>query len=287
MRFACAVPSCFGCLFACSVLVARAFFSYLLSFAFSCWLLPLKPLFICRSGRDGNSLAYPLPWLCFRPEGLVTCCFFTDFCAYCLFSRFALFARVFSFVFHLFLPNFFLSNFFSFVAQAATGISLLVPSRGFVSGLRVLSPAAFSRAFAPIACLPVVRFVCAVPSCFGCLFAYSVLVARAFSSYLLSFALSCLTSSSQTSFHLSLRPRRASTFFRKESRQRFANGLRPFEPHFCSLRPFFPYSSLLAGLAALRAANRRQVRETLEKAKEQSSAFSSVSVQRGTSAPFC
>ena len=55
---------------------------------------------------------------------------------------------------------FFLSNFFSFVAQAATGISLLVPSRGFVSGLRVLSPAAFSRTFAPIACLPVLRCLC-------------------------------------------------------------------------------------------------------------------------------
>ena len=68
-----------------------------------------------------------------------------------------LFARVFSFVFHLFLPNFFLSNFFSFVAQAATGISLLVPSRGFVSGLCGLSPAAFSRPFAPVACLPVLR----------------------------------------------------------------------------------------------------------------------------------
>ena len=144
-------------------------------------------------------------------------------------------------IFYLFLFGFCRANFFSFVAQAATGISLLVPSRGFVSGLRVLSPAAFSRAFAPGACLPVVRFVCAVPSCFGCLFAYSVLVARAFSSYLLSFVFSCLTSSSQTSFHLSLRPRRASTFFRKESRQRFAKGLRPFEPHSCALRVDLPF----------------------------------------------
>ena len=59
--------------------------------------------------------------------------------------------RVFllSFIFCLFLFGCCLSNFFSFVAQAATGISLLVPSRGFVPGLRVLSPAAFSRAFAP------------------------------------------------------------------------------------------------------------------------------------------
>ena len=92
-----------------------------------------------------------------------------------------------------------LSNLFSFVAQAATGIPLLVPSRGFVSGLRVLSPAAFSRTFAPIACLPVLR----------CSHGFSLLFFSCF------FALSCLTSSSQTSFHLSLRPRRASTFFRK------------------------------------------------------------------------
>ena len=41
---------------------------------------------------------------------------------------------------------------------------------------------------------------------------------------LLSFTFSCLTFASQISFHLSLRPRRASTFFRKESRQRFARG---------------------------------------------------------------
>ena len=123
MRFVCAVPSCFGCLFACSALFARAFFSYLSPFPV--WLLPLKLLFICRSGRDGDFLACPLPWLCFRPEGLVTCCFFADLCARCLFFRSVLFARVFSFVFHLFLPNFFLSNFFSFVAQAATGLYFL------------------------------------------------------------------------------------------------------------------------------------------------------------------
>ena len=59
-----------------------------------------------------------------------------------------------------------------------------------------------------LSCLPAMRFACAVPSCFGCLFACSVLVARAVFSYLLSFTFSCLTSSSQISFHLSLRPRR-------------------------------------------------------------------------------
>ena len=45
-----------------------------------------------------------------------------------------------------------------------TGIFSLVPSRGLVPGLHVLPPAAFSRAFAPIACLPAVRFVLVVCS---------------------------------------------------------------------------------------------------------------------------
>ena len=179
--------------------VCRAFSSYLSPFPV--WLFPLKLLFLCRSGRDGNFLACPLPWLCFRPVGLVTYCFFADFCAHCLFACSALFMRALS--------------------------------------------------------------------CF--------------------FALSCLTSSSQTSFPLSLRPRRASTFFRKESRQRFARGRgsAPFEP---------PFLCPAANLFLFRAAGRLSGpsgrkppagRETLEKAKEQSSAFSSVSVQRGTSAPFC
>ena len=69
-------------------------------------------------------------------------------------------ARVFSSVFCLFPPDFCLSNLFSFVAQAATGIFSLVPSRGFVPGLHVLPPAAFSQTFAPIACLPVLRCLC-------------------------------------------------------------------------------------------------------------------------------
>ena len=144
-------------------------------------------------------------------------------------ARLGLISYLLSFVFCLFLFGFCRANFFSFVAQAATGISLLVPSRGFVSGLWVLSPAAFSRTFAPIACFSVLH------------------CSRGFSP--LFFTFSCLTFSSQTSFHLSLRPRRASTFFRKESRQRFAKGLRPFEPHSCALRPIFFSSALLAGLS--------------------------------------
>ena len=41
----------------------------------------------------------------------------------------------------------------------------------------------------------------------------------------------------------------------------------------CALSPISPFFWLLAGLAALRAANRWQIRETPEKPKEQSSAF--------------
>ena len=110
-------------LFACRALCAHIF---LLSFIFPVWLLPLKSLFTCRSGRDGPFLACPLPRLCFRPAGLVTCCFFAGFCTHCLFACSALFMRVFSLLFFCpFLPNFFLSNFFSFVAQAATGLYFL------------------------------------------------------------------------------------------------------------------------------------------------------------------
>ena len=129
-------------------------------------------------------------------------------------ARLGLIFYLLSFVFCLFLFGLCRANFFSFVAHAATGPFLLVPSRGFVSGLRVLSPAAFSRTFAPIACLPVLR------------------CSRGFSP--LFFTFSCLTSSSQTSFHLSLRPRRALPFFRKERKQRFARGRgsAPFEPPF-------------------------------------------------------
>ena len=102
--------------------------------------------------------------------------------------------------------------------------------------------------------------------------------------FLLSFAFFCLAFASQFSFHLSLRPRRASTFFRKESRQRFAKGIRPFEPHSCALRPFFPSSALLAGLRGLSAANRRLTGKRL-KSQGAELSFSSVSVRRGTPAP--
>ena len=82
--------------------------------------------------------------------------------------------------------------------------------------------------------------VCAAAACHA--------LVRAF--FLLSFAFFCLTFASQNSFHLSLRPRQASTFFRKESRQRFARGrgAPPSNPHSCALRPIFFSSALLAGL---------------------------------------
>ena len=124
-------------------------------------------------------------------------------CFGCLFARSVLCARLFSLIFRLFLPDFFLSNLFSLVAQAATGPSSLVPSRGFVPGLRA------AYLFLPDPCcrnLPAVRFVCAVLFCFGCLFACSSLFARAFFSYLSPFPVWLFAS--QTSFHLSLMPRR-------------------------------------------------------------------------------
>ena len=104
--------------------------------------------------------------------------------------------RVFllSFIFCLFLFGFCRANFFSFVAQAATGISLLVPSRGFVPGLQ-----AVCRFCAWPVLLPVAFVLCL--RCRGLL-----AVCAAFLSCF--FALSCLTFSSQTSFHLSLMPRR-------------------------------------------------------------------------------
>ena len=113
--------------------------------------------------------------------------------------------------------------------------------------------------------LPPVAFVF-VLRCRGLLAVCAALLSR-------FFVLSCLTSSSQNSFHLSLRPRRASTFFRKESRQRFAKELRPFEPHSCALRPIYFSSALLAGLTALRAANRRLIWETLEKPRSRAQLF--------------
>ena len=115
---------------------------------------------------------------------------------------------------------------------------------------------------------------------------------RAFCSYLcfsLIFYLSPFPVwlfASQNSFHLSLRPRRASTFFRKESRQRFAKGLRPFEPHSCALRPIFFSSALLAGLAALRAANRRLAGKRSKKPRSRAQLFRAFLCKGGRLHPF-
>ena len=105
---------------------------------------------------------------------------------------------------------------------------------------------------------------------------------------LVFFALSCLTFTSQTSFHLSLRPRRASTFFRKESRQRFARGRgsAPFEPPFLCPAADLPFPRAAGRLsAALWAANRRLTGKRL-KSQGAKLSFSSVSVRRGTPVPF-
>ena len=49
--------------------------------------------------------------------------------------------------------------------------------------------------------------------------------------------------------------------------------IRQFKNREKIIKQISPFLSLLAGLAALRAANRRLIRETPEKPKEQSSAF--------------
>ena len=188
----CAVPSCFGCLFVCSALFARAFSSYLLSFAFSCLAFAAQTSFhlSLRPRREFPCLS--------PPAALFPAC---GSCHLLLFRRLLRPLPVFSFC---------------------------IVRAGFLS-------------------------------CF--------------------FALSCLTSSSQISFHLSLMPRRAPHFlFGKKMGEKNREGLRPFEPHSCALRPITPSSALLAGLTALRAANRRLAGKRLKSQRAELS-FSSVSVR--------
>ena len=126
---------------------------------------------------------------------------------------------------------------------------------------------------------------CCVGFCARCLFACRAFCARFF---LLSFAFFCLAFSSQTSFHLSLMPRRAPHFlFGKKMGEKNREGSGaplPFEPHSSALRPISPFLSLLAGLAALWAANRRLTGKRL-KSQGAKLSFSSVSVRRGTPVP--
>ena len=107
-------------------------------------------------------------------------------------------------------------------------------------------------------------------------------------TFRLSFAFFHLTFASQNSFHLSLMPRRAPHFlFGKKMGEKNREGLRPFEPHSCALRSIFSSSALLAGLAALWAANRRLTGKRL-KSQGAKLSFSSVSVRGGTGGPtFC
>ena len=117
--------------------------------------------------------------------------------------------------------------------------------------------------------------------CAHCLFACSALFMRVF---LLSFAFSYLTFASQTSFHLSLRPRRASTFFRKESRQRFARGFAPSNPIPAPCDQSSPLPRCWPAYAAFQAANRRLTGKRLKSPGAELS-FSSVSVRRSSPAP--
>ena len=47
----------------------------------------------------------------------------------------------------------------------------------------------------------------------------------------------------------------------------------PSNPHSCALRPISPFPALLAGLSGHSAANRRQIRETLEKPRSRAQLF--------------
>ena len=132
-------------------------------------------------------------------------------------------------------------------------------------------PAAVVAAFAPgaLVCPPcaLVCLVLVVCLPFLCLCAHISL---------LSLSFFCLTSSSQNFFHLSLRPRRASTFFRKESRQRFARGAArrsPSNPSDGALRPIFSSSALLAGLSGLSGRKPPADGETLEKPRSRAQLF--------------
>ena len=168
-----------------------------------------------------------------------------------------------SLIFYLFLPNFFLSNLFSFVAQAATGIFSLVLSRGFVPGLRA------AYLFLPDPCcrnLPAVCFVCAVLFCFGCLFACSALFARAFFSYLSPFPVWLLPLkllficrsgrdgpllSSEKKVDKDSRGARCAggTRISADRAGRRDCGAPPSNPHSSALRPISPFPALLAGLS--------------------------------------
>ena len=124
----------------------------------------------------------------------------------------------------------------------------------FAPGLRVLPPAAFARTFTAAVCLPSVRLCLRV--------------------FRLSFVFSCLTFVSQTSFHLSLMPRRAPHFlFGKKMGEKNREGLRPFEPHSCALRLIFFSSALLAGLRGPLGRKPPAGRETLEKPRSKAQLF--------------
>ena len=75
--------------------------------------------------REASRRCARIPWRYF-PACVFDCRFCADFCTCCLFVRRALCVCAhFSLIFRLFLPNFFLSKFFSLVAQAATGLYFL------------------------------------------------------------------------------------------------------------------------------------------------------------------
>ena len=134
----------------------------------------------CREVPPLGGCACALPQVSPRPAAVfpafVFCRFCADFCTCCLFVRRALCVCAhFSLIFRLFLPNFFLSKFFSFVAHAATGLLFFSSLCGVVfrpacslPSLRRLPP--LWRLLCQVSvCLPC-GFVCAL---FVCLLPFS------------------------------------------------------------------------------------------------------------------
>ena len=134
----------------------------------------------CREVPPPGGCACALPQVGPRPAAVfpafVFCRFCADFCTCCLFVRRALCVCAhFSLIFRLFLPNFFLSKFFSLVAHAATGLLFFSSLCGVVfrpacslPSLRRLPP--LWRLLCQVSvCLPC-GFVCAL---FVCLLPFS------------------------------------------------------------------------------------------------------------------
>ena len=81
--------------------------------------------FFTRSSRKALPFSAGVPLLCSRSEGLTFCRCCGGFCTRACLPAVRFVCAHFFLIFRLFLPHFFLSNLFSLVAQAATGLYFL------------------------------------------------------------------------------------------------------------------------------------------------------------------